>query len=99
MYTLVTGRAPKAWSDQTKPVSRTRPALPLTMEDKMSQNAILSKDLVALGLYIEEDDHNVYLKYMGETIGRWWATAARLASIRNAARTWAKKHDKKIPAG
>lgn len=60
----------------------------------MSKNTILSYDLVALGLYLEEDDHNVYLKYKGETIGRWCATAARLEIIRNAARTWAKKHDK-----
>lgn len=64
----------------------------------MSQNEILSPDLVALGLYIEEDDHHIYLKFEGETIGRWWSTGARLAAIRNAARAWAKKHDKeKIP--
>lgn len=60
----------------------------------MSQNAILTKDLVAIGLYIEEDDHHIYLKYEGEVIGRWWSTGARLVAIRNAARAWAKKHDK-----
>jgi len=59
----------------------------------MSQNAILSKDQVALGLYIEEDDHHVYLKYEGEVIARWWASGARLNAIRNAARVWAKDHD------
>lgn len=58
----------------------------------MSQNAILSEDLVALGLYIEEDDHFIYLKYKGEAIARWWATSARLRGIRNAARAWAKRH-------
>ena len=60
----------------------------------MSQNAILSEDMVALGLYIEEDDHLVMLKYKDEVIARWWSSGARLAAIRNAARTWAKKHDK-----
>ncbi|KPJ52067.1 MAG: hypothetical protein AMJ37_03575 [Dehalococcoidia bacterium DG_18] len=65
----------------------------------MSQNAILSKDLVALGLYIEEDEHFVYLKHRGAKIGTWWATTARLAAIRNAARVWAKNHVKDKPKG
>jgi len=65
----------------------------------MRKNTILSKDLVDRGLYIEEDDHNVYLKYKGETIGRWWATAARAVAIRNAARIWARKHDKEKQSG
>ena len=60
----------------------------------MSKNEILSKDLVDLGLYIEEDDHNVYLKYKGEVIARWWSSGARLVAIRNAARSWAKHHAK-----
>lgn len=60
----------------------------------MSQNEILSEDLVALGLYIEEDEDQIRLMYAGEVIGRWWSTGARLAAIRNAARVWAKKHDK-----
>lgn len=60
----------------------------------MNSNTILSDDLVALGLYIEEDDHNVYLKHEGQVIGRWWYWAARLVAIRNAARAWAKKYAK-----
>ena len=60
----------------------------------MNPNMILSDDLVALGLYIEEDDHNIYLKHENQVIGRWWYWAAMLVSIRNAARTWAEKHDK-----
>ena len=60
----------------------------------MRQNAILSEELMALGLYIEEDDHSVMLKYKDEVIARWWSSGARLSAIRNAARTWAKRHDK-----
>jgi len=68
------------------------------MEDKMSQNAILCKDLVDRGLYIEEDDHHIYLKCKGELIARWWSTGARLAAIRNAAWIWAKEHGKEKPS-
>lgn len=64
----------------------------------MRYNEILSVDLRARGLWIEEDDHFVYLRHTNEVIARWSATSARLSSIRNAARTWAKKHDKdKVP--
>lgn len=65
----------------------------------MNPNEILTEDQVARGLYIEEDDHFVYLKHCDEVIGRWWYWAARLVAIRNAARSWVKKHGKeKIPS-
>lgn len=60
----------------------------------MRPTSILGEDLEALGLYIEEDEHTVCLKYGEDVIARWWATTVRLASIRNTARIWAKKHDK-----
>ena len=65
----------------------------------MRHNEILSVDLRDRGLWINEDDHFIYLMYLNEVIARWWATAARLSSIRNAARTWAKKHDKEQISG
>lgn len=61
----------------------------------MSTNAILTDDLVALGLYIEEDEHRVYLKHKDKVIGRWWAPEATLFLIRTVAQSWANKHDKR----
>ena len=60
----------------------------------MSLNAILREDLVDLGLYIDEDDNYVYLKYKGEVVARWWVPTARLVAIRNVAQSWALRHAK-----
>jgi len=35
------------------------------------------------GLYLEEDDHTVYLKQGDEVLARWPATGATIASIWN----------------
>jgi hypothetical protein len=61
----------------------------------MRHNEILNADLRALGLWIDEDDHFVYLKCGNETVARWWGWAARLNAIRSAARSWAKNHDER----
>jgi hypothetical protein len=37
------------------------------------------------GLYLEEDDHTVYLKQGGEVLARWSATGATIAPIWNEA--------------
>lgn len=62
----------------------------------MSANAILSDDLVALGLYIEEDDNYIYLKHKDKVIGQWWKPSARLVAIRTVAQSWAQRHRKEI---
>lgn len=37
------------------------------------------------GLYLEEDDHTLYLKQGNEVLARWWATSATVTSIWNEA--------------
>lgn len=59
----------------------------------------MSEDLVALGLYIEEDEHNIQLMYDGKVVGQWWIPTARLVAIRTVARSWALRHDKKKRSG
>jgi hypothetical protein len=67
--------------------------------DIMKQNSILSEDHEARGLYIEEDEHHIYLMYKGKVIGQWWLPTARLVAIRTVARSWALRHDKEKRAG
>lgn len=42
-----------------------------------------------VGLYLEEDDHTVYLKQADEVLARWSATGTTIASIWNEADKYA----------
>ncbi len=44
---------------------------------------VLSPEQQAAGLYLEEDDHTIYLKRGDEVLTRWSATGASRASIRD----------------
>lgn len=46
---------------------------------------VLSPEHQAAGLYLEEDDHTIYLKRGDEVLTRWSATGASRASIQGEA--------------